>query len=85
MEKEKVAQQCHDLQQELAMEAEHRQEMTEEVKRLKKEVNSRCSDVAINCRNAFEVACEKPINSFVNLLFIIICANVYWEYLKGLI
>ena len=47
MEKEKVTQQCHDLQQELAMEAEHRQEMTEEVKRLKKEVNSRCSDVAI--------------------------------------
>ena len=41
MEKEKVAQQCHDLQQELAMEGEHRQEMAEEVKRLKKEVNSR--------------------------------------------
>ena len=44
MEKEQVAQQCHDLQQELAMEGDHRQEMSEEVRRLKKELNSRFSD-----------------------------------------
>ena len=41
MQKDQVTQQCHDLQQELAMEAEHHQETSEEVKRLKKELNSR--------------------------------------------
>ena len=41
VEKDQVTQQCHDLQQELAMETEHHQEMSEEVKRLKKELNSR--------------------------------------------
>ena len=44
MDKEQLAQQCHDLQQELTMEGEHRQEMSEEVKRLKKELNSRFSN-----------------------------------------
>ena len=41
MEKEQAGQQCHDLQQELAMEGEHHQEMSEEIKRLKKELNTR--------------------------------------------
>lgn len=45
MEKEQAAQQCHDLQQDLLMEGEHRQELAEEVKRLKKEVNSRFSNM----------------------------------------
>ena len=53
MEKEQAAQQCHDLQQELAMEGEHHQEMSEEVKRLKKELNSRFSNMTI-VKKAFE-------------------------------
>ena len=47
MEKERASQQCHDLQQELAMEGEHRQEMSEEVKRLKKELNTRYMEGAV--------------------------------------
>ena len=47
MEKEQAAQQCHDLQQELVMEGEHRQEMSDEVKRLKKELNSRCYVIVV--------------------------------------
>ena len=53
MEKEQAAQQCHDLQQELAMEGEHHQEMSEEVKRLKKELNSRFSSMII-VKEAFD-------------------------------
>lgn len=45
MEKEQVSQQCHDLQQELLMEGEHHQELSEEVKRLNKELNSRFSNM----------------------------------------
>ena len=49
MEKEQAGQQCHDLQQELAMEGEHRQEMSEEIKRLKKELNTRYSHIHRRC------------------------------------
>jgi len=47
MEKEQVKQQCQDLQQELLMEGEHHQELSEEVKRLNKELNSRFVHVTI--------------------------------------
>ena len=54
------------MQQELAMETKHHQEMSEEVKRLKKELNSRFTDSnAILC-GSFYILCIAVI--FVDLL-----------------